>query len=61
MSKKAVTPFCLQTDEEKGVYDNIEMRFTKSKSLKLGLVCVGNFGHMHPMSQLAKALIERGH
>ena len=46
------------------MYDNaemIEMRFTKAKKLKLGLVCCGNYGHMHPMSQLAKELCERGH
>jgi len=37
------------------------MRFTKSKKLKLGLVSIPNYGHMHPLSQIAKALVDRGH
>ena len=54
-------PYIDQTDEQRGIYDDIEMKFTKSKKLKLGLVCVPSYGHMHPMSQLAKGLVERGH
>ena len=54
-------PYIDQTDEERGTYDDIEMKFIKSKKLKLGLVSIPNYGHMHPMSQLAKGLAERGH
>jgi hypothetical protein len=50
-----------KSDREKGFFDDIDARFAKSKNLKLALTCVPNYGHMNPMSHLAKALSERGH
>lgn len=31
------------------------------KPIKIAMVCFGEMGHLIPMSQLAHALIERGH
>ena len=56
-----VKPYIELTDQERGIFDDVESRFEKAKKLKLGLVSVPNYGHMHPMSQLAKALVDRGH
>ena len=50
-----------QTDEQRGIYEDIEMRFLKAKKLKLGLVSIPNFGHMTHIAQLSKALLARGH
>ena len=56
-----IKPYIEQKDEERGIFDDIETRFKKVKKLKLGLVCIPNYGHMYPMSQLAKALVDKGH
>jgi hypothetical protein len=61
MSNKVNVAYIEQTDEERGMFDDVEMRFLKAKKLKLALVCVPNYGHMNPMSQLAKACLDRGH
>ena len=39
-----------RTDVERGYYNDVDARFSKSKNLKLALVVVPNYGHMFPMS-----------